>query len=67
MSRGQWRREERIEKHHGKGRGLIKGPNRLVIKGFPEKRTFGKKDFRKMRKGNMKTSAERGLGPDYRQ
>ena len=39
----------------------------MVIKGFPEKRTFGKKDFRKMRKGNMKTFAERGLGPDYRQ
>ena len=43
MSRGKWRREGGIEKYHGKGRGPMKGPNRLVIKGFPEKRTFGKK------------------------
>lgn len=43
---------------------IIKG---LVIKGFPKKRTFGKKDFRKMREGNMKTPAERDLGPDYRE
>lgn len=50
-----------IEKYHGKGRGPMKGPNRLVIKGFPEKRTFGRKDFRRW-EGNMKTSAERGLG-----